>query len=240
MSFGRVVANSGNTFETVPIISFLDNNFSVIRVDSFWSPNESHFGVPSWLGGLVSTVQNDTFYACATQGNHWFFNSGIIDTSAKVYVRAYDDQMNNLWEMVIGDSLHHVSVMRMERMPDGNLMLIGSEAGPESNYIFYPFIIEIDPFGRLVNSSTPIPFDENKVKIYPNPSRQHVYIDWKGNDPSTSFQIQIIDIQGRMIKEVVNINNGQPIDISSLQPGRYYIRCLGHDRRTIVKSLIKL
>jgi len=237
MSFGRVMANSGNTFETVPIISFLDNEFNVIRVDSFWSPNESHFGVPSWKGGLVPTGQKDTFYACATQGNHYFFNSGIIDTSAQVYVRAYDDQMNNLWEMVIGDTLHHVSVSRMERMPDGNLMLIGSEASPASKYKFRPLIIEIDPNGTIVSTTNPVPVQSMDVTLYPNPAMHQVTVDWKGED--SILDLQIVSASGQQALTIPNLSQQSTVDVSELPPGLYYVTLCKDGRMLSSKPFVK-
>lgn len=221
MSFGRVRANSGNLYETVPIISFLDNDFNVLQVDSFWSPNKRWFGVPAWYGGLISNVQNDTFFASATQGYHRFFNAGIIDTSAQVYVRAYDDQMKNLWEMVIGDTLHHVSVLRMERMPDGNLMLIGSEGSPASKYKFRPLIIEIDPDGTIVLTTNPVPIQSMDVTLYPNPVRDQIFLDWKRED--LAVDVQIVNAAGQEVQQLQDVRRGSAIDFARLSSGMYYL-----------------
>jgi hypothetical protein len=221
LSFGRVMANSGNTFETVPILSFLDDEFNVIRVDSVWSPNKQWFGVPAWYGGLISNVENDTFFACATKGYHWFFNSGIIDTSAQIYVRAYDDQMNNLWEMVIGDSLHHISVLKMERMPNGNLMLIGSEGSPASKYKFRPLIIEIDPDGTVVSSTNPVPVQSMEVTLYPNPVGNQLFLDWKGEN--REVDVQIVNASGQEVQQLQALRRGSAIDVARLSSGMYYL-----------------
>jgi len=221
MSFGRVRANSGNLYETVPIISFLDNDFNVIRVDSFWSPNEDHFGAPSWLGGLVSSSESDIFFVSATQGNHWFFNWGIIDTTAQVYLRAYDDQMNNLWEVVIGDTLHHVSVLKMELLPNGNLMLLGSEASPASKYKFRPLIIEIDPDGTIVSTTNPVPIQSMDVSLYPNPVRDQIFLDWKGEN--LAVDVQIVNAAGQEVQQLQDVRRGSAIDVARLSSGMYYL-----------------
>ena len=221
ISFGRVGANSGNLYETVPIISFMDDDFNVIRVDSFWSPNERWLGLPSILGGLLSNESRDTFFACATQGNQWFFNSGIIDTSAHIYVRAYDDQMNNLWEMVIGDTLHHVSVLKMERMPDGNLMLIGTEASPASKYRFRPLIIEIDPDGTIVSTTNPVPIQSMDVTLYPNPVRNQIFLDWKGEN--REVDVQILNAGGQEVHQGQAVRRRSAINVSRLTAGMYYL-----------------
>ncbi|NBB89081.1 MAG: T9SS type A sorting domain-containing protein [Bacteroidetes bacterium] len=221
MSFGRVGANSENPFNTVPIVTFLDDDFNVIKVDSFWSPNERFFGVPSWYKGLTYNPSQDTFYACATQGWHWFFNLGIIDTSAQVYVRAYDDQMNNLWEMVIGDTLHHVSVLKIERMPDGNLMLMGSEASPESKYKFRPLLIEIDPSGTVVSTTNPVPIQSMDVSLYPNPVGNQLFLDWKGED--LAVDVQIVNASGQEVQQLQHVRRESAIDVARLSSGMYYL-----------------
>ena len=237
MSFGRASANSGIIYESVPIISFLDNDFNVIRVDSFWSPNESHFGAPTWLGGLLPSTKSDTFFASATQGNHWFFNRGIIDTTAQVYVRAYDDQMNNLWELIIGDTLVHVSILKMERMPDGNLMLIGSEASPASKYKFRPLIIEIDPNGTIVSTTNPVPVQSMDISLYPNPAIHRVTVDWKGED--SMLDVQIVNASGQQILVRPDLHPQSTLDVSGLPPGMYYITLWKDGRMLSSKPFVK-
>jgi hypothetical protein len=237
MSFGRVMANSGNLYETVPIISFLDNDFNVIRVDSFWSPNERWFGLPAILGGLLSNESRDTFFACATQGYNVLFERGVIDTSAQVYVRAYDDQMNNIWKLIIGDTLVHVSILKMERMPDGNLMLIGSEASPASKYKFRPLIIEIDPNGTIVSTTNPVPVQSMDISLYPNPAIHCVTVDWKGED--SMLDLQIVNASGQQILVRPDLHPQSTLDVSGLTPGLYYITLWKDGRMLSSKPFVK-
>ncbi|HMQ42961.1 MAG TPA: T9SS type A sorting domain-containing protein [Mariniflexile sp.] len=59
---------------------------------------------------------------------------------------------------------------------------------------------------------------DNNVSVYPNPSKDIVYIK---NDSYNNLNIDILDITGALIKSV-RINSGQNrIDVSDLQSGIY-------------------
>jgi len=79
--------------------------------------------------------------------------------------------------------------------------------------------------------------NEYDVHIFPNPVINHFFI--KGI--FFPFEIDIIDVNGQILKRVNNFETFHPIDISSLSNGYYFIRLKDKSNNLIVvKKLIKL
>lgn len=77
---------------------------------------------------------------------------------------------------------------------------------------------------------------DNNVSVYPNPSKDIVYIK---NDSYNNLNIDILDITGALIKSV-RIKSGQNrIDVSDLQSGIYLLKYLNksqiHTKKLVVK-----
>jgi len=112
-------------------------------------------------------------------------------------------------------------VLRMERMPDGNLMLIGSEGSPASKYKFRPLIIEIDPGGTVVSTTNPVPIQSMDVSLYPNPVRDQLFLDWKGEN--LAVDVQIVNAAGQEVQQLQDVRRGSAIDVARLSSGMYYL-----------------
>lgn len=90
------------------------------------------------------------------------------------------------------------------------------------------FIVVNNPITILENSI------ENKVKIYPNPSKGLIKIEF--NIDSEIDDISIYDNLGRVMDAVV-IKNGNSFKIKGLQNGVFYIR-ITIDKNTIIKKIV--
>jgi hypothetical protein len=78
----------------------------------------------------------------------------------------------------------------------------------------------------------------NKTSVYPNPATNHINIsipDYK--NVYNNLSVAIINSAGVVVKDIYDYNN--PVDISILQSGIYYIR-IADDENQIIKSFIKL
>jgi hypothetical protein len=62
---------------------------------------------------------------------------------------------------------------------------------------------------------------DNNLKIYPNPTAQHLYI---GKESDKMYkEIMIIDMSGKLVLKKNDHRYNQPIDVSGLVPGNYII-----------------
>lgn len=75
------------------------------------------------------------------------------------------------------------------------------------------------------------------VKIYPNPASHNVTIDMDKSVFKGSTQIQILDIQGRSIKQFESDDNTTTLSISDLPRGTYFVK-IHFETSQIVKKLV--
>lgn len=77
------------------------------------------------------------------------------------------------------------------------------------------------------------------IKVYPNPSSEYVSIRVVSGTPqSSTYHIQIIDPQGRIMYEEFNIKEKQRIPLSFLHAG-YYIMCIRQGTQSNNYKIIK-
>ncbi|MBO0930326.1 T9SS type A sorting domain-containing protein [Fibrella aquatilis] len=79
----------------------------------------------------------------------------------------------------------------------------------------------------LLTTETPTLPDLN---IYPNPARNEIIVETKQSDP-----VALIDIQGRILRQIPNISGPLRLDISTLPAGLYLIRSGGVTKQIIVE-----
>ena len=73
---------------------------------------------------------------------------------------------------------------------------------------------------------------QSEIQIYPNPAQNQITIN---NGLLVIGRIQILDITGKIVKQVISNNTKQTIDISELNKGIYFVK-VGERVRKIVKN----
>ena len=99
--------------------------------------------------------------------------------------------------------------------------------------------VDLDAVG-VINAGTKLVsinsiVTENNILVYPNPAKHHINI--KVNSQVSISNACIVDVSGRMVKQIHNINSDNTIDVSLLQTGVYFIK-LQSANNTIIKRLI--
>lgn len=97
-------------------------------------------------------------------------------------------------------------------------------------------IVKIQFIGTTLSTSE---LTQNfSFNVIPNPAKESFKIDYKGQDFS-NINISVIDIQGRIIKKLDNINNKLNINISELSNGVYFVKLYNKNTKEIgTKKLI--
>ena len=67
--------------------------------------------------------------------------------------------------------------------------------------------------------------NDESIKIYPNPVRQQLKIDFKING-QTQLKLTMYDLNGKLVFSKEKIANGDLIDLSSISTGNYFIRLI--------------
>ena len=77
--------------------------------------------------------------------------------------------------------------------------------------------------------------DELAISVYPNPASNHINI--RGLENTQNFELEIIDVNGRVVKKFYEIPNNTSLDISSLQSGVYFLQ-FSNSKRIFVRRLM--
>lgn len=76
---------------------------------------------------------------------------------------------------------------------------------------------------------------KNSIRIYPNPVQNSLHLDL---NLITAKQIQIYDMNGRLVRELFNISSHTQIDVTSLQKGLYFMQ-ISTENGILIKKFIK-
>jgi D-alanyl-D-alanine carboxypeptidase len=98
-----------------------------------------------------------------------------------------------------------------------------------------PLLLEINTYLNNTLSSSDNNLDESISKVFPNPSKDYIQLDYTNNNQIDD--IYIIDLTGKKVIEVPNYTSNSKIDISKLQNGIYFIK--SKDNNSKVKKFIK-
>lgn len=94
-----------------------------------------------------------------------------------------------------------------------------------SNFILETDILSLETQNRDVFS------------MYPNPAKNIVHI--QPSFEQEFFSIKIIDVQGKLVKELKSVNTVQPIDVSQFAKGLYFVQA-AQGNKVSTNKLIKL
>jgi hypothetical protein len=119
---------------------------------------------------------------------------------------------------------------------DTSLYLWGGTTGT-----FYKYIVNtdnlqsFDTLSETWTSSTQITqqIKDNNISIFPNPAKNYIQIQTNGLDIE---KYNIIDINGKTIKQINSANNNNIIDISNLPNGVYILNIVTEN--TVINNRI--
>jgi hypothetical protein len=94
------------------------------------------------------------------------------------------------------------------------------------------FVVVEDPLSILET-----PQKESVFKLYPNPTKNLLFVELKGESKKLKAEtVQIININGKAVKQLT-IEKGAggifSIDISQLQSGTYFVKIGGETQRFV-------
>lgn len=73
----------------------------------------------------------------------------------------------------------------------------------------------------------------NSINVYPNPGSEYTMIDLP-----EAAQIKIVDLAGRLLFSIDHTGRHEKIDVSTYEPGIYFIR-ISYEGNTVTKRLLK-
>jgi Secretion system C-terminal sorting domain len=82
---------------------------------------------------------------------------------------------------------------------------------------------------------TPDP-DPKVVKFYPNPAISYITFEIIDNQQNKTYQLQIFNFLGRMVKDVKDVNAKTTVNVSDLVRGIYIFQLREQDNGRIAES----
>lgn len=179
-----------------------------------------------------------------------FYSYNHNDLSSRAYVYNLDEN-GKLKENFVGGGVMAVPVIPKENdleIRTMSLTLHGDKLFV-SGYIYFDDPIEyIDPsdifISKLytdvnlnVNDEEPTAVDEianNALTVYPNPASSQLFVK-----SETNAQVSIIDLTGRVVKEIETTDEITTIDINDVKEGVYFIMIQDGNNRIVEKLVVR-
>lgn len=79
--------------------------------------------------------------------------------------------------------------------------------------------------------------NENEIDIYPNPFQDNFIIE--GNKLNKTYSIEILDLSGKVIKNIIAKEPNQKIELIDVKQGMYFIKILTPRNKQIIRKIIK-
>ncbi|MFK5981315.1 MAG: T9SS type A sorting domain-containing protein [Flavobacteriaceae bacterium] len=239
---------SATTTLTAQFGSSLDNTINGTGLDAFPSLSATH----------EMTTPGNSFLATNGTGSIDFDLGGsyLVDGLAFWNENAPGPGQTGIQELVISSSEDGVTFTPIAGSPNTFSQVTGSTSPAEqfsfaivtASYIRFDVVSNYGDPGNLV-AFAEVAFsgieilgttDNNlleTISLYPNPTRDVIYIDNSSNLDLKS--ISIYDMNGRLIKQVeATGSDNQRINISDLSPGIYLFH-MYNDQQSTVKRVIK-
>lgn len=161
--------------------------------------------------GYIGTGQ-DTTGSCNTTKDFWKY-----------------DMQNDTWSQI--DSLSGAVREGAVGFSIGMKGYIGTGHTYPGSPVFDQDLWEYDPFTTGI---TELSVNTVKVTVYPNPATDKIEIE-----TSQNFDIEILNIQGELIKSIAADESHTTIDISAFPCGMYFMK-IKTEKKFVFKNFIKL
>ena len=181
-------------------------------------PGDALITIPFDFEGNEVPLADNTHYIVAVQ----YLNSADNQTCNFLVSEAIDYSAMSFANGLIG----------LERRPIG--LNVGPEPSPDlvlGNFVGNPVPIVRMSIGQTVNTPNVLS-EENKVKVFPNPTNRDLNLEVALVNTSNRVQISIIDAAGRTLQNNLysNFKEGKfNYDLSNLSSGFYFVRILTDD-----------
>lgn len=195
----------------------------------FWIVKTNLMGVIEWqkaLGGsymdraskIINTIDNGYVVAGLTTSNDGdvsgLYNFGFSD----FWIVKLNSHGDLQWQKAIGGS-NFDEAYSIEQTSDNGFIISGFSFSSDGNLTSNNggkdfWIVKLEPEQLSIND-----FQEDSIKIYPNPSTSILNIELSNGDQID--KILVIDISGKIIvEETINLNS---INTSKLENGLYFL-----------------
>ena len=196
-----------------------------------WLKWDSYSNIIDTILPLIDTVSSDfkANYKSICKGNQdsiiMGFSHGTSVFSSQVTSRhvgvLFSDNEGNISKRFFYGGDYYYTLENIFRFNNGNIVLLAyRQSTPNDPCGFVLWLI--DSQGKIIQEIEPVISKQINLSLYPNPTTNHLNIVLQSQN-KTITQLQIIDLQGKLIQQKT-INSAQAqLNISKLAKGIYII-----------------
>ena len=215
---------------------------------SIWTPSSVQYNY-SIDGGMTFTTDN--VFTGLTPGEYSVFiqdDSGICSYEESVFVNectltSIDVSVTNVTSVTqangaivitptSGLSPYLYSVDNGQNFQESNeffVLAVGNyNVVVQDETGFCDYELNVPVLVDAVTEITENSIDLNDIIIYPNPTKDQIYIEFKSNSEMLEeISVEVYDNSGRLvsISSLLDNNNAKMISLSGLESGIYYVKC---------------
>lgn len=148
----------------------------------------------------------------------------ILRAKLNVTVDALESQVYEEFHSASGTRYRDIAMD-----PDGITIYTVTDGGAVERLKFVGTTLSIENFKK----------SEYAFALIPNPASDHFKLHFKNNMNISKLNIQIIDMQGRIVKQLKDIGNNSSISASTFSNGLYFVKIEDENKKEIaVKKLM--
>jgi hypothetical protein len=133
-----------------------------------------------------------------------------------------------------------------KRMPHLAAILVGNNGASETYVASLPAAGEFTDSTLIYNSNPSASIEEhsiseamNNLVVSPNPAVDQLQMNWLTQESYESYQLELIDLEGKVLLAIPHMTNNVKVDIKDLQAGVYLVKVkAAHSQAT--QRIIKL
>ena len=189
------------------------------ELGAYWSFGEDNYPCPAFL----ASIYNETRFVATAPARLRFVNENEYDRFNKVRddFHIFSDFYGLTWESVTGKVSFYEDLARLLEPGQDTLYICLGNARKE-------IYIEITDLLDINECVTP------EVTVYPNPVGNYLYITY-----NQGYQTLLYSTDGRLVSQSRhNAGAIQPVDLSNVPSGVYFLRLIGDDGVLASKKIV--
>ncbi len=214
--------NTGS--DSVPEMTLIEDTLGNVNTKEYW--DFWGYSSPFFYRDSANVLR----LLCGSKSGHiQLYDSIFTNGNLNANFNLADDDYQNIWEGI------YTSIHGMDITNDGSFdFIIGNESGGVSLFTADTGTYQPPPW---VGIDEEVDIDLS-FNLYPNPSKDLVYIDLNKEYSNLEIDIMLIDITGNIVHQQSFVSN-DPLDVSEFARGVYFVKLtVSNSNETAIKKLI--
>ncbi|SHF59643.1 Por secretion system C-terminal sorting domain-containing protein [Mariniphaga anaerophila] len=170
------------------------------------------------------------------------YDSGINDTWYTAFKSGFS---NNTSEAQPHESLfvnRTINLTQSTSLEAGDTVLIRFRMASDNSVVGFGWAIDNLKIQEMTTATEEL-FAEGSFQVYPNPAKNHLYVEWFEADQNSPIEIVLSDLYGKIIRRETGIepfySSRAQIDLSGVSPGIYMVNITSGNQIVATNKIVK-